>query len=337
MSAKLEPKSAAWLGQVQEEIIDPSRPIIDHHHHLWSEPLMFGRYELDDLWADTGSGHNIEKTVFIDCHANYRSDGPGRMKPIGETEYVAGVAAASRERPDQATIAAIVSHVNLLLGDAVEEVLHAHEVAGRELFRGIRHAGPFDDSGSLVNAGGGRPCPYQEPEFQQGLRKLASMGYSYDTWHFHLQNRSFLSLAQAVPEATMVLDHFGTPLGVGVYAEQREEIFTQWCKDIADIAQCPNVYAKLGGLAMIDNGFGWDGQERPPTSDEFVAAQRRYYEHTIECFGPQRCMFESNFPVDRLSISYPVLWNGLKKIAAQYSADEQHAMFYGTAAEVYRI
>lgn len=337
MSAKLEPKTAAWLGQVQEEIIDPSRPIIDPHHHLWSEPLMFGRYELEDLWADTGSGHNIEKTVFIDCHANYRSDGPGRMKPIGETDYVAGVAAASRERPDQATIAAIVSHANLLLGDAVEEVLQAHEVAGLGLFRGIRHAGPFDDSGALVNAGGGRPCPYQEPEFQQGLRKLASMGYSYDTWHFHMQNRAFLSLAQAVPEATMVLDHFGTPLGVGVYAEQREEIFTQWRKDIADIAQCPNVYAKLGGLAMIDNGFGWDDQDRPPTSDEFVAAQRRYYEHTIECFGPQRCMFESNFPVDRLSISYPVLWNGLKKIAAQYSADEQHAMFYGTAAKVYRI
>jgi predicted TIM-barrel fold metal-dependent hydrolase len=163
------------------------------------------------------------------------------------------------------------------------------------------------------------------------------MGYSYDTWHFHMQNRAFLSLAQAVPEATMVLDHFGTPLGVGGYADQREEIFTQWSKDIASIAQCPNVYAKLGGLAMIDNGFGWDAQDRPPTSDEFVAAQRRYYEHAIACFGPERCMFESNFPVDRLSISYPVLWNGLKKIAAQYSESEQDAMFYGTAAKVYRI
>jgi predicted TIM-barrel fold metal-dependent hydrolase len=159
VSAALQPKSAAWLNQVQEDIIDPQRRIIDPHHHLWSEALMFGRYELADLWADTSSGHNIEKTVFIDCHANYRVDGPGRMKPIGETEYVAGVAAASREDPDQATIAAIVSHANLLLGDSVEEVLLAHEAAGNGLFRGIRHAGPFDDSGSLVNAGGGRPCP----------------------------------------------------------------------------------------------------------------------------------------------------------------------------------
>lgn len=337
MSNRLQPKSTAWLDQVQEEIIDPERRIIDPHHHLWSKPLAFGRYELEDLWADTGSGHNIEKTVFIDCHANYRADGPGRMKPIGETEYVAEVAAASRENPQQATIAAIVSHVNLLLGDAVEDVLQAHEDAGQGLFRGIRHAGPFDDSGSLVNAGSGRPCPYQEPDFQTGLRKLTAMGYSYDTWHFHMQNSSFLALAKAVPEATMVLDHFGTPLGVGAYADQREEIFAQWSKDIAAIAQCPNVYAKLGGLAMIDNGFGWDSQDRPPTSDEFVDAQRRYYEHTVECFGPERCMFESNFPVDRLSISYPVLWNGLKKIAAQYSESEQDAMFYGTAAKVYRI
>ena len=135
MSAILEPKSAAWLDQVQEDIIDPERRIIDPHHHLWSEPLMFGRYELADLWADTGSGHNIEKTVFIDCHANYRKDGPGRMKPIGETEYVAEVAAASRENPEQATIAAIVSHANLLLGDGVEEVLQAHDEAGQGLFQ----------------------------------------------------------------------------------------------------------------------------------------------------------------------------------------------------------
>ena len=337
MSANLEPKSSAWLDQVQEEIIDPSRRIIDPHHHLWSEPLMFGRYELADLWADTGSGHNIEKTVFIDCHANYRSDGPGRLKPIGETEYVAEVAAASRANPEQATIAAIVSHANLFLGDEVEEVLLAHEQAGQGLFRGIRHAGPYDDTGTLANAGGGRPCPYHEEAFRQGVHRLAALGYSYDTWHFHMQNSAFLSLAQAVPEATMVLDHFGTPLGAGAYADKREEIFAQWRKDIAAIAECPNVYAKLGGLAMIDNGFGWDAQSRPPTSDEFVAAQRRYYEHAIECFGPERCMFESNFPVDRLSISYPVLWNGLKKIAAQYSADEQDAMFYGTAAKVYKV
>jgi predicted TIM-barrel fold metal-dependent hydrolase len=135
----------------------------------------------------------------------------------------------------------------------------------------------------------------------------------------------------------MILDHFGTPLGVGPYEGQREEIFEQWKKDIAEIARCENVVAKIGGLAMPDNGFGWHNRDTPATSDEFVSAQKRYYLHTIECFGPDRCMMESNFPVDKYSISYPVLYNGLKKIVADFSEDEKDAMFYGTAARVYSI
>ena len=135
----------------------------------------------------------------------------------------------------------------------------------------------------------------------------------------------------------MILDHFGTPLGVGRYRDRREEIFQAWKGDIAEIARCPNVFAKLGGLAMPDNGFGWDRRERPPSSDEFAEAQRRYYLHTIECFGPERCMLESNFPVDKLSLSYQVLWNGLKKIVGDFSNDEKDALFYGTAARVYRL
>jgi predicted TIM-barrel fold metal-dependent hydrolase len=135
----------------------------------------------------------------------------------------------------------------------------------------------------------------------------------------------------------MVLDHFGTPLGVRPYKVQREEIYEQWRLDMVEIARCDNVVAKLGGLAMPDNGFGWNTAERPPTSDEFVEAQRRYYLHTIESFGPERCMFESNFPVDRLSLSYRVLWNGLKKMVADFSRSERDAMFRGTAARVYRL
>ncbi len=163
------------------------------------------------------------------------------------------------------------------------------------------------------------------------------MGLTYDTWHYHYQNRDFLELARACPETQMILDHFGTPLGVGRYASQKEEVYEQWRVDIADIAKCGNVVAKLGGLAMPDNGFGWDKRETPATSDEFCEAQRRYYLHTIDCFGPDRCMMESNFPVDRYSISYHVLYNGLKKIVADFSEDEKHAMFYGTAARVYGL
>ena len=332
-----KPQTPEWYAAVQEDIVDPERPIIDTHHHLWENTSMWGRYVLDDLWADTESGHNIEKTVFIDCRSGYRTDGPEHLRPVGETEFVAGVAAASAERAGAATIAAIVSHANMRLGAAVEEVLAAHEEAGQGLFRGIRHAGPSDSTGTLTNAGRGWPCPYGEADFREGVRTLGKLGYTYDTWHFFHQNRDYLALAQAVPDTTMILDHFGTPLGVGAYAGKQEEIFAQWKDDIAAIAECSNVFAKLGGLAMPDNGFGWDKRDTPPTSDEFAAAQRRYYLHTIECFGPERCMFESNFPVDKLSVSYHVMWNGMKKIVADFGEEEKRAMFHGTAEKAYRL
>jgi predicted TIM-barrel fold metal-dependent hydrolase len=166
---------------------------------------------------------------------------------------------------------------------------------------------------------------------------LGRLGHTHDNFHYFHQNRDFLDLARAVPETTMVLDHFGAPLGVGPYADRREEIYAQWRKDITDIAKCPNVVAKLGGLAMPNNGFGWDLRETPATSDELIEAQKRYYMHTIESFGPDRCMFESNFPVDRSSISYHVVWNAFKKMVSDFSEDEKHALFYGTAARVYRI
>ena len=252
------PPNLEWLAQVREDIVEPDRPIIDTHHHLWESPSRWGRYVLEDLWADTESGHHIEKTVFIDCHASYRETGPDHLKPVGETEFVLEIARASAADPDKATIAAIVSHANMTLGAEVVEVLEAHEAAGGGLFRGIRHAGPSDDTGTLSNPGRAQSCPYGRDDFREGVRTLGRMGYTYDTWHFHHQNQAYLDLARAVPDTTMILDHFGTPLGVGAYAGKREEIFEQWQKDMAAIAQCPNVHAKLGGMAMPDNGFGWD-------------------------------------------------------------------------------
>lgn len=329
--------SNEWLSRVQEDIVEPDRPIIDTHHHLWKTASMWGTYELDDLWLDTDSGHNIEKTVFIDCHSAYREQGPDSLKPVGETEYVATVARKSAENSGKATIAAIISHANMVLGEAVAEVLNAHEKAGQGLFRGIRHACPCDPTGTLSNPGSRKPGLYLREDFRKGVKTLGEMGYSFDAWHFFHQNADFLDLARAVPKTKMILDHFGTPLGVGAYAGKQEEIYQQWKEDVAAIAQCPNVYAKLGGMAMPDNGFGWDIKEQPPTSDEFVAAQKKYYLHMIECFGPDRCLFESNFPVDKLSISYQVLWNGMKKIVMDFSEDEKHAMFYGTAEKVYRL
>jgi L-fuconolactonase len=326
----------AWLERVREEIVEPERRIVDPHHHLWDQPDR-GSYVLEDLWADTGSGHGIEKTVFVECRASYRDGGPEHLHPVGETEFVAEIAAAS-VAAGGASIAGIVAHADLTRGDAVEEVLHAHEEAGRGLFRGIRHAGARDPHPEDLTIAGQAPEGlYAGDAFREGMRVLGRLGLTYDTWHYHHQNPAFADLARAVPETTMILDHFGTPLGVGRYRDRRQEVFEAWKLDIAEIARCPNVFAKLGGLAMPDNGFGWHRRDLPPTSDEFAEAQRPYYLHAIECFGPERCMFESNFPVDKLSVSYHVLWNGLKKIVEAFSEDEKDAMFYRTAARLYRL
>ncbi len=328
----------SWLDLVTEEIVDPERPIVDPHHHLWRHPGI-PAYLLEDLWADTGSGHNIVKTVFMECGAEYRSDGPPELVSLGEVEFVSELARTSADGgPGRPEIAALVSHIDLTLGDRVADIVSQHVEVSRGLFRGVRHALSRDDHPEALMIPGRAPANlHADTHFRKGVELLGRLGHTYDSWHYHHQNRDFAILARAVPDTTMVLDHFGTPLGVGRFAGKREEIFEQWKKDMAEVAACPNVVAKLGGLAMPDNGFGWFGRERPPTSDEFVAAQERYYRHMIECFTPERCMFESNFPVDRLSLSYSVLWNGLKKIASDFSQDEQDAMFRGTASRIYKL
>ena len=332
----LKPLRQEWLDLVQEPILQPSRPIIDPHHHLWQRPA--GQYLLPELWADTDSGHNIIKTIYMQCRSKYREDGPEHLRSLGETEFVADQARQSAGQKGRAEIAAIVSYADLSRGNEVIEVLEGHEAVGTGLFRGIRDPlawAEFPDV--LTIPAQGRKDLYLDDGFRQGVKLLGDMGLVYDSWHYHYQNPEFTELAHTAPDTLMVLDHFGTPLGVGPYASQGEEIFLQWKKDIAEMAKCENVVAKLGGLAMPDNGFGWDQRDYPATSDELVRAHSRYYLHAIDCFGPERCMLESNFPVDKRSISYSVLYNALKKIVAYFSEDEKDAMFRGTAARVYKV
>lgn len=334
------PGSAAWHALVSEEIIAPERAIIDPHHHLWRGGLGFD-YMVDEFLADTGSGHRILKSVYVEARAFYLQEGPEHLRPTGETSAIAAIAARLAAHPSQVQIAGIVAHADLRLGERPEllaQLLQTHQQCSTGLLRGIRHSGARDPRPEDLLISGRAPAYlYGREDFRAGLRQLAALGLSYDTWHFHHQNEDFIELAQAVPEATIVLDHFGTPLGVGIYAGRREEIYQKWREDIAALAECPNVYLKLGGLAMPDNGFGWDKRATPPSSDEIVRAHSRYYMHALEQFGTQRCMFESNFPVDRLSVSYHVLFNAFKKMAANFSEAEQHALFYGNAERVYRL
>lgn len=338
--AEAKPGSAEWLQQVQEDIIDPQRPIIDPHHHLWRK--RFNRdYLLDDLWADTDSGHNIQQTVFIECRAFYDKQAPAHLQSLGETRVITDIARQSRQQAARAQINGIVANADLRLGadpDALRDVLQAHRDIAGDLFKGIRQAGARDPRPEdLVIPGPAPAYLYGQESFRQGLRLLGELGLTYDTWHYHHQNEDFCELAEAVPDTTLILDHFGTPLGVGIYRGSRDAIFLQWKQDMRRLARCPNVYVKLGGMAMPDNGFGWHTRERPASSDELVSAQRSWYLHMIDCFGPQRCMFESNFPVDRLSISYPVLWNAFKKLSTDFSEAEKQALFHDTAAGVYRL
>lgn len=321
------------------DILDPGREIVDSHHHLWWGAGRGGDYLLADLWADTGSGHRVTRTVFVECGTGYRATGPEHLRPVGETEVVATIAEASASG-DGATVAAIVAHADLTLPlDVLDEVLDAHEEAGGGRFRGIRDALASAPPGAaLTFTGRAPPGKARDVAFRRGLVHLGERGLTYDTWHFHVQNRDFLDLARSAPGTTLVLDHFGTPLGVGPWEGRHDEVFETWRADIAAIATCPNVVAKLGGLAMPDNGFGWHrGPEHRPDVATFVAAQERWYHHAIDCFGPDRCMFESNFPVDRWSIDYDVLWNGLKTIASRYTEAEREDLFSGTATRVYRL
>ena len=325
-----------WLDQVQEGIVEPELPICDPHHHLWDHPNH--RYLLDELLEDLGS-HNVVSTVFMECMSMYRAAGPEALRPVGETEFVNGIAAmsASGGYGGSRVCAAIVGYADLTLGAAVGDVLDAH-MAASERFRGIRHASGWDASDAVRNS---HTNPKRrllaDRAFREGLRELGERGLTFDAWLYHPQLPELTALARAFPEQPIVVDHFAGPLGIGPYADKRSEIFAAWKPNMAALAECPNVVAKLGGLAMPINGFGFHKREKPPGSDELAAATRDYYLHAIDCFGPDRCMFESNFPVDRQSCSYGVLWNSFKKIAAGFSPSEKAALFHDTATRVYRV
>ncbi len=333
-----------WLDRTREATLEPELPICDPHHHLWDHregsiyPMR--RYLLDELLSDTGSGHNVVSTVFIECRAMYRADGPKAMRPVGETEFVNGIAAmsASGQYGEMRAAAGIVGHADLTQGDAVTAVSEAHIAAGGGRFRGIRYSVSWDASDQVRNAFTHPPeSLYLDAKFRHGFARLAPLGLSFEGWLYHRQIPELVELARAFPETVIVLNHFGGPLGIGPYAGRRDEIFQQWRLDIAALARCPNVMAKLGGINMEINGFGWHERARPPTSQQLAQVTAPYYEHCIEQFGVERCMFESNFPVDMISCSYNVLWNAFKRIVGDFSADEKASLFHDTAARVYRL
>jgi predicted TIM-barrel fold metal-dependent hydrolase len=327
-----------WLALRREETIDPERPIVDAHHHLWDRGGQ--RYMIEEITADIASGHNIVATVYVDCRSMYRAGGPEALRPVGEVEFANGVAAmsASGGWGSAALCAGIVGHANLLLGEAARAVLEAQIAAGGGRFRGIRHASAWDADASIGGTYSTRPKGLLlDTIFRKGFACLAPLGLSFDAWLFHPQIGELTDLARAFPDTRIVLDHCGGPIGVGSYANRRQEIFPVWQAQVREIAKCPNVVVKLGGLAMRLLGYDFHERPIPPSSEDAAAAWRPYIESCIEAFGPERCMFESNFPPDKGQCSYQVIFNAFKRIAAPYSEAEKTALFQKTAADFYRL
>jgi L-fuconolactonase len=333
----MDPAVVAWLATTAEDALEPDLPVVDPHHHLWEFPT--DTYQLDELRADTGSGHNVVQTVFVECAWAYRPDGPDALRPVGETASVAAVAARSAATAG-AEIAGIVSFADLTLGAGVEAVLDAHAAAGDGRFRGIRHATAWD-AGPGIRRTHTNPVQGQmgEADFRAGFAVLARLGHSFDAWLYHPQLPELADLAKAFPEATIVLDHIGGPLGIGPYAGRRAEVLEQWRPGMAAVAACPNVVLKVGGIGMT--AYGMDLHKRPesPTSAQLAEVWEPDLRTCIELFGPDRCMFESNFPVDKRSCSYVVLWNAFKRVAASMglSPSEKADIFAGTARRAYRL
>jgi L-fuconolactonase len=329
-----------WLALTEEETLEPEIPICDPHHHFWdfrTARIPYQRYLLHELIADVSRGHNVRSTVFIEARAMYRADGPAEMRPVGEVEFVQGLAAASASGlygPCRAA-AAIVGHADLTLGDRVEPVLEALRAASPNRFRGIRHIVTWDADPRVESRE--KEGVLSTPAFRAGAKALGRMGLSLDTICCFPQLPEMVAFARAVPEVTIIMNHLGGLNRTGPFAGRDDEVMPAWRQDMAELAKCPNVYLKLGGHGMPRFGFDWHLRDKPVGSDELASDMAPLMSPCIEQFGPERCMFESNFPVDKVSFSHPVLYNAFKRFSKSYSASERAALFHDTAVRAYRI
>jgi len=326
-----------WLARNAEPALEPELPIVDAHHHLWDRPD--DPYLLDDFLADAAGGHAVRASVFIECRTCYRSDGDPLFQPLGETEFVAMAAAHAAARPGGTRVAdGIVGFADLRAGAAIHPVLEAQIEAGAGRFRGIRQIAAWHpDPAARGSVAMPPPMLFLDPVFREGFAQLAPLGLSFDAWAYHTQLAELRDLADAFPETRIVLNHVGGAIGIGPYARRRRHVFAAWSAAIRELSHCPNLSVKLGGLGMRLFGFGLHEGELPPDSVRLAEAWRPYIETCVEAFGPERCMFESNFPVDKASCGYTVLWNAFKRITAGWPPHERAALFHDNAVRFYRL
>ena len=336
----MPPRGNEWLALTAEPTLEPDLPICDPHHHFWvqrPEPVDYQQYLLPDLVADITSGHNVRSTVFIEARSEYRTAGPEEMRSVGEVEFIQSIAddSASGRYGDARAAAAIIGRADLKLGDAVRPVLEALQAASPNRFRGIRHSVGWDPHPEVENrevAG----C-LQRDDYMAGARVLQDMELILETTVFFPQLPDLADFARRIPDLPIVLNHIGGIMRTGPYANRDDEVIRQWRSGIEAVAACPNVIMKLGGIGMPRIGYDWHERETPIGSEELADSVGAWMRHCLDSFGPDRCMFESNFPVDKVSFSYNVMYNAFKRLSEGYSASERAAAFHDTAVRVYRI
>ena len=338
------PRSTAALREWHarfpaEHALEPGLPIVDAHHHLYGEAADTQHYRIQDLKRDAAGGHSIIGTVYVEAYRwAWRQTGPEALRPVGEVEWIVGRTPMPAAAGIRQLGAGIVSSADLTLGAGVSEVLDALLEAGQGRLRGVRHLAAYDDGlvGSFIKH---RPPPQllMDPAFRRGFAELQVRGLSFDAWIYHHQIAELIDLADAFPQTRIVLDHVGGVIGVGEFRSQRSTVFARWKDDLRSLAARPNVVVKIGGMGMPVFGFGFEHHARPATSAELAQAWGPFIDACIEAFGPHRCMFESNFPVDKQSCGYTELWNAFKLATRSLSPKERQDLFYRSACRTYRL
>jgi predicted TIM-barrel fold metal-dependent hydrolase len=325
-----------WLARHAEPALEPDLPIVDPHHHLWAREG--NTYLLPELLADIATGHNIRATVYEECRSMYRADGPEEERSLGETEFVTGIAAmgASGTFGPVRVCTRMVGSVDLRLGARAGDLLRRHVAASGGRFAGVRLSTAWDAS-DRIHKVATVPGVLRDPDFRAGYAALGSLGLVFDAWVYHPQLAEVAELAAAFPDIPIVLNHVGTPILGGPYATRRDDVFADWRTGMRELARQANVAVKLGALPIRLSGGDAPKRDMPPDSQEVAAAWRPWIETSIALFGADRCMFESNFPVQKRWCSYGVVWNAFKRLAAGTSAAEKAALFAGTASRVYRV
>jgi L-fuconolactonase len=329
------PVRAEWLASGTEPALEPDMPIIDAHHHFYERPGW--TYLLEQYLEDAKSGHNITASVFMQALTRYRRSGPEEMRPVGEIEYVSEVTAPLQNGKPQVA-KGMVGYADLRRGAAVREVLEAELHAGDGRFRGVRHLATYDPDTTLANPLTAAPRGLLlDKTYRDGIAQLAPLGLSYDAWLFFPQLPELFDLAKTYPDTPIIINHCGGVVRIASYADHRKEVFDSWSRSMRELAQLPNVYVKVGGLGMRINGFDFERGEHPPASVELAEAWKPWMMSCIEMFGPSRCMFESNFPVDKGSYPFNNGWNAFKQMTSQMSESERASLFRNTVTSVYRL